>query len=37
MTVELNHTIVPANDKEESACLFADVLGFSVKVRQDIF
>ena len=27
MTIELNHTIVPANDKEESARLFADIFG----------
>ena len=27
MTIELNHTIVPANDKEKSARFFADIFG----------
>ena len=27
MTIELNHTIVPANDKERSARFFADIFG----------
>ncbi len=29
MTVELNHTIVPARDKEESARFYARVFGFA--------
>jgi len=28
MTIELNHTIVPARDKEASARFFADIFGF---------
>ena len=28
MTIELNHTIVPARDKEQSARFFADIFGF---------
>ena len=27
MTIELNHTIVPARDKEQSARFFADIFG----------
>lgn len=27
MTIELNHTIVPARDKEQSARFFADIPG----------
>ena len=29
MAITLNHTIVPAHDKEESARFFADILGLT--------
>lgn len=29
MTVQLNHTIIPARDKKESAAFLADILGLS--------
>ena len=29
MTITLNHTIVPAHDKEESARFFADIFGLT--------
>jgi predicted enzyme related to lactoylglutathione lyase len=34
MTIVLNHTIVPARDKEASAQFFADIFG--LKVEPDV-
>lgn len=35
MTIELNHTIAPARDKERSARFFADISGLSMEVHLD--
>ena len=37
MTVQLDHTIVLAHDKQESAAFFADVLGLSAPVASEPF
>lgn len=37
MTIELNHTIVPAHDKEKSARFFADIFGLQYEKSSGHF
>ena len=37
MTIELNHTIVPAYDRDKSAHYFADIFGFQYKDSSGYF
>ena len=37
MTIRLDHTIVPATDKDASAAFFADIFGLTVKPGQGHF
>jgi len=37
MTIKLDHTIVPAKDKQAAAALFADVFGLTVKPDPGYF
>ena len=37
MTIRLDHTIVPAKDKQEAAALFAELFGLTVKPRPGYF
>ncbi|MEK4032096.1 VOC family protein [Methylocystis sp. IM3] len=37
MTITLNHTIVPAHNKQDAAEWFADVFGLSIENKSDHF